>query len=109
MICGIISKIGRQPNRITSLSKTSHALPSIIVRSFSASDDEETNYIAEDFLEEDITTNEGEWIDCSRKFMAPLKIPGRGSGKIEIFLLNNAKMNEFTYLLPSFTSSPFDN
>lgn len=91
MICGIISKIGRRPNEITSLSKTSHALPSIIARSFSAFDDEETNFIAEDFLEEDIATNEGEWIDCSRKFMAPLKIPGRGSD-----ILNNPLFNKGT-------------
>jgi len=94
MISRIVSKLSRRPNGIASLSKaTSTFSPYAASKYMSTSDDspEENNYIAEDFLIEDVTTNEGEWSMCSRKFMAPLKVPSKGSD-----ILNNPLWNKGT-------------
>jgi len=95
MISGIVSKLGsRRPNSLASLSKASSAFsPCAALKYMSTSDapTEDYNYIAEDFLDEDVTSNEGEWSMCSRKFMAPLKVPGRGED-----VLNNPLWNKGT-------------
>lgn len=92
MIGQIVSTVRSRPkNGIASLSKARSALLSSAGSKCMFASADDSNYIAEDFLEEDITTNLGEWIGCSRKFMAPLKVPGRGSD-----ILNNPLFNKGT-------------
>ena len=42
--------------------------------------------IPDEYMEE-LDETEGEWIGCSKKFLAPISITSRGSGKINISLV----------------------
>ena len=72
-----------------SLSRYPKALPSFSIRS-SSSSSSKSGDLTEDLLNESFAT-EGEWAYCSRKFMAPLQVPVRGSD-----ILSNPLFNKGT-------------
>lgn len=80
-------------SNIATLSSVSHCLP-IGNRSFASFTDKDASNRSSSELKDQLIENistEGEWAHCSRKFMAPLQVPVRGSD-----ILNNPLYNKGT-------------
>lgn len=78
-------------SRMAAATSTTKFEPALLsVRTFTSSSmraQEEKSRIVDDLLVEDIPT-EGEWAGCSKKFMAPLRVPVRGGDILNSPLFN---------------------
>lgn len=83
MLASILLRSGHVPRRVSSAAVASLSLHRASANATLRSLSSITNHLGESIPEEyadEPDENEGEWMGCTRKFLAPISVNSRGSG-----------------------------